>query len=182
MRTLPETRARSAQEAGKRARKLSRYKANQACSGWPVAREQRRRRSAPPAAARRAAAGCGSEAERVLVPLTAAWRADHIHSTNAIWLPLFRVQYVPLELMRQLDVMVHHLLNEFDPRLFVTQPAGAAEAQPRSAERCFVRLLDSHPHAVHVPVTVEVSVVAKRARREAIAVARAQPKRCSRIR
>ena len=32
MRTLPETRARSAQEAGKRARKLSRYKANQACS------------------------------------------------------------------------------------------------------------------------------------------------------
>ena len=32
MRTLPETRARSAQEAGKRARKLSRYKANQACT------------------------------------------------------------------------------------------------------------------------------------------------------
>ena len=32
MRTLPETRSRSAQEAGKRARKLSRYKANQACS------------------------------------------------------------------------------------------------------------------------------------------------------
>ena len=31
MRTLPETRARSSQEAGKRARKLSRYKANQAC-------------------------------------------------------------------------------------------------------------------------------------------------------
>ena len=32
MRTLPETRARSAQEAGKKARKLSRYKANQACT------------------------------------------------------------------------------------------------------------------------------------------------------
>ena len=31
MRTQPETRARSSQEAGKRARKLSRYKANQAC-------------------------------------------------------------------------------------------------------------------------------------------------------
>ena len=32
MRTLPETRARSAQEAGKRARKLSRYMRNQACT------------------------------------------------------------------------------------------------------------------------------------------------------
>ena len=32
MRTQPETRARSSQEAGKRARKLSRYKANQACN------------------------------------------------------------------------------------------------------------------------------------------------------
>eukprot|EP00964_Phaeocystis_antarctica_P121868 scaffold85538_cov35-Phaeocystis_antarctica.AAC.2 len=37
MRTLPETRARSPLEAGKRARKLSRYKANQACTG-PTAR------------------------------------------------------------------------------------------------------------------------------------------------
>ena len=32
MRTQPETRARSSQEPGKRARKLSRYKANQACT------------------------------------------------------------------------------------------------------------------------------------------------------
>ena len=42
MRTQPETRARSSQEAGKRARKLSRYKANQACKNAKHAKSRGR--------------------------------------------------------------------------------------------------------------------------------------------